>query len=263
MAETYLDSAPRHIATADRFQVVVHVAAEALGKDVPAGTSEADYADAAHRNAGADDSAETPGLADLFNGPDATWSYIDNGPHVPAETSRRLSCDCSIVKLIEDAQGEPLSIGRKSRIVPPPMRRALLVRDRGCQFPGCNHSAWLDAHHVEHWADGGETSLDNLLLLCKFHHRLVHEGGFACERDADGRIRFRDAFGAELSSTPPPLPPVFDPIRWFETKSPDLDIDSKTCVTLWAGERMDYDMAVEGVMQESGSLCGEVASGGP
>jgi len=103
---------------------------------------------------------------------------------LPLESVKRLCCDGKAVVLTEDDKGEPLSIGRKSRIVPKGIERALRARDNGCcQFPGCNNHRFLHSHHVEHWSNGGETSLDNLMLLCTKHHTLVHEGGFRIEKD--------------------------------------------------------------------------------
>ena len=100
---------------------------------------------------------------------------IEDRGHVPAETCRRLACDCSAVHWHENNQGEPLNIGRKTRSIPPAIRRALKRRDHGCRFPGCSCSRFVDAHHIHHWADGGETSMDNLVLLCRTHHRLVEK----------------------------------------------------------------------------------------
>ena len=97
---------------------------------------------------------------------------------LPIRTVKRLLCDGPAVGIVENGNGEPLSIGRKSRTVPTAIRRALDGRDRTCRFPGCSHTKWLDAHHIRHWTDGGETSLKNLVLLCTHHHRLLHEGGF-------------------------------------------------------------------------------------
>jgi len=114
---------------------------------------------------------------------------------LPIETVKRLSCDGSLVPVIENAAGEPLNVGRKRRTVPPAIRRALWSRDRGCAFPGCHNTHFVDAHHVEHWSDGGETSLANLVLLCSHHHRLVHEGGYRIRRDADHRQYFQRADG--------------------------------------------------------------------
>ncbi len=94
----------------------------------------------------------------------------------PRETARRLSCDASVVRILEDSKGEPLDVGRKTRTIPPAIRRALNARDKGCRFPGCSFKRYVDGHHVHHWANGGETRLSNLVTLCRFHHRLVHEG---------------------------------------------------------------------------------------
>jgi hypothetical protein len=81
-----------------------------------------------------------------------------------------------------------LDVGRRTRTVPPAIRTALVVRDRGCAFPGCDRPpSWTDAHHLEHWADGGPTALDNLVLLCRRHHRAVHEGGWRLTRTPDHR----------------------------------------------------------------------------
>ncbi|MGH8130403.1 MAG: DUF222 domain-containing protein [Steroidobacteraceae bacterium] len=110
---------------------------------------------------------------------------------LPIETVKRLACDSALVTVVEDQDGEPLSVGRKSRTVPSAIKRALRARDRGCRFPGCTHKRYTDAHHVEHWASGGETSLKNLILLCTQHHRLVHEGGFRIDKDYADRWFFR------------------------------------------------------------------------
>lgn len=110
---------------------------------------------------------------------------------LPIESVRRLTCDTGAVTMIDDADGAPLSIGRKKRTVPPAIRRALISRDAGCAFPGCRHTKFLDAHHIEHWAQGGDTSVQNLVLLCSYHHRLVHEGGFEIATDRRGRKYFR------------------------------------------------------------------------
>ena len=109
---------------------------------------------------------------------------------LPLSTVRRLCCDGGVVSLVEDADGEPLNVGRKQRTVPTSIKRALLARDRRCTFPGCHHERFVDAHHIVHWAEGGETSLDNLTLVCTHHHRLLHEGGFSIQRHRDGRHYF-------------------------------------------------------------------------
>ena len=94
---------------------------------------------------------------------------------LPIESVKRLCCDGHAVILGEDENGEPLNIGRKTRTVPTAIKRALMARDKSCAFPGCHHTRFVDAHHIQHWSAGGETSLDNLMLLCSQHHKLVHE----------------------------------------------------------------------------------------
>jgi len=110
---------------------------------------------------------------------------------LPCETIRRLCCDSGVVVVTQDKKGNPLNVSRKHRVVQPPLKRALLARDKCCRFPGCTHEKWLDAHHVEHWADGGETSLANTILLCSKHHRLLHEGGFRINKGTAGQWQFK------------------------------------------------------------------------
>jgi hypothetical protein len=103
---------------------------------------------------------------------------------LPIESVKRLCCDSQAVVITEDKDGEPLSIGRKSRVIPSAISRAVRARDHDCcTFPGCGNRRFLHCHHVDHWSNGGETSLDNLMLLCTKHHTLVHEGGFRIEKD--------------------------------------------------------------------------------
>jgi hypothetical protein len=119
---------------------------------------------------------------------------------IAPDTTKRLACDASVVTLVERA-GEPVSVGRKTRSVPPSLRRALRSRDGGCRFPGCERSRYVDAHHIEHWADGGETSLENLVQLCRHHHRLVHEGGFTVQRRGTEFV-FRGPGGRVIEGSP-------------------------------------------------------------
>ena len=114
----------------------------------------------------------------------------DGRSSLPIESVKRLCCDGSAVVVTEDA-GQPLSIGRKSRIIPTAIQRAVRARDNDrCTFPGCHHRRYLECHHIEHWSNGGETSLENLLLLCGKHHTLVHEGGFRIEKDFQSQWYF-------------------------------------------------------------------------
>lgn len=114
---------------------------------------------------------------------------------LPIDTVKRLTCDGSLITVVEDDDGRPLDVGRKRRTVTTPLRRALWSRDRGCTFPGCHNKHYVDAHHILHWADGGETKPDNLTLLCSHHHTLLHEGRFRIRRNGDGSLRFERADG--------------------------------------------------------------------
>jgi hypothetical protein len=104
---------------------------------------------------------------------------------------------------VTEESGRVLEVGRRTRTVSKALKRSLFSRDRGCTFPGCHHTRFLDAHHVQHWADGGETSLANLLTLCATHHRLVHEGGFAIQRNREGDYYFTRPDGRPVELTRP------------------------------------------------------------
>ncbi len=100
---------------------------------------------------------------------------LDTGHALSVDTVRRFACDAAVTTMLVDRTGQPLDVGRAQRLFPAPIRRALTQRDRGCAFPGCTRPpAWADAHHIVFWADGGPTSLDNGVLLCEHHHRLIH-----------------------------------------------------------------------------------------
>lgn len=135
--------------------------------------------------------------SDSVASPDPHRSEVEPGTCVSAETSRRLSCDAGVVRVTHGSEGSVLDVGRRTRTIPPALRRALEVRDRGCRFPGC-HSRFCEAHHIRHWAGGGETSLSNTVLLCRYHHRLVHEGRWKLARDPAGRPVFRSPRGETL-----------------------------------------------------------------
>jgi hypothetical protein len=116
----------------------------------------------------------------------------------PLETVKRLACDSTLVVVTEDERGTPLDVSRKHRTVSTSLRRALWARDRHCTFPGCHRTRFVEAHHVHHWVDGGETSVDNLVLLCWHHHRLLHEGGYRIRRDYRGEHYFVRADGRAI-----------------------------------------------------------------
>jgi hypothetical protein len=126
----------------------------------------------------------------------------DTGAITP-ETALRLACDADLTRLITRGGSQPLELGRRTKVVPPGLRRAIAVRDGGCRFPGCGRPpGWCDAHHVRHWADGGETSLSNLVMLCRPHHRAIHRG-FGVEM-VKGRPVFRRPDGSPIDDRAPP-----------------------------------------------------------
>jgi hypothetical protein len=217
IAESFLQHGAEALSGGDRHQIVVHVDAEAL------------------REGG-------PGRCEL-----------EDGPSLPAETVRRLACDASIVSVLEDAEGEPLNVGRKTRNIPPALRRALNARDRGCRFPGCSNTRYVDAHHVHHWSKGGETKLSNLVQLCRFHHRQVHEGNVVVQVLDDGALRFVRPGGETFDSVAPDhTQPLSD---WqqlpAEHARQGIRIDKNTAATGWRGETMDYGLAIEVLLQHA------------
>ena len=223
----------------DRYQVVVHVDADALVEepDVPAGTPAAVHTTPRRPAAGQEMCAPSaPSQAALDEA---------GGIHVSAETARRLVCDAATVKMRHGPDGEILDVGRRTRTISPALRRALASRDGQCRFPGCQNRR-CDAHHVRYWADGGATALDNLLLLCRRHHRMVHEEGFRVTLNAAGEVQFIRPDGRRLLAAPPapawtgsPLAPVT-----ARLKQGDIAIGPNTATPAWRGERLDVGWAV-------------------
>ncbi len=213
VAETYLNHPENAGSTADRYQVVVHVQADS----VPSGY-----------------------------GAKSSTARLENGPHVSAETSERIACDCSVTTIEEDPYGETLNIGRRSRTIPPPMRRALIARDGGCRFPGCTSHRFCDGHHVEHWCHGGETRLDNLVLLCRHHHRLVHEGGFDCRKSESGEIYFVDQRQRRIQECERPhRASIAESLAWMYRRFDKCQLASEACAANWdAGGNIDWDHAM-------------------
>ena len=173
---------------------------------------------------------------------------------VSAETSRRLACDSAVVEVVEDAEGRALRTSRRTRSVPAGMRRALEVRDQQrCAFPGCTHTRFLDAHHVEHWADGGATELDNLVLLCRRHHTFVHEYGYRILRGAQGIELV--APGRRPIPTRAPLPDSPSaPIERLAEAHADRGLSLSALSLMpqsWDGARADHEWIVGALCQQT------------
>ena len=277
----------------DRYQVVVHVDADTLATGASDGEPSADGAGMASLNASASDTVAGDGsgtdAARAAGGkpagryvPAGTYrpgsaaagaavvpaaasgqSALDEagGIHVSAETARRLACDAAKVTMRHGPAGEVLSVGRRTRAISPALRRALAARDRHCRFPGCRATR-CDSHHVRHWAHGGETALSNLVLLCRRHHRAVHEEGFRVGFDAAGEPRFVGLDGQALPEAPPPPAVTGPPLASAMTR---LDREGvrpgpHTAMPAWRGERLDVDWAVGVLWRPRG---GAPPAGGP
>jgi 5-methylcytosine-specific restriction endonuclease McrA len=211
LAETALDHGIDPGATGERYQVVVHVDAPVLADPEAAGQS-----------------------------------VLEGGTHVSAETSRRLACDASRVVMRHDPDGRILEVGARTRTIPPALRRALHHRDRGCRFPGCGVS-FGQGHHIRHWANGGPTTLSNLAMLCRRHHRAVHEEGYQVERQPDGELRFRRPDGRLLPDVPPPSAVPDDPVQALRAQNDGagLHLHARTSCPGWLGERLDVGWAID------------------
>jgi hypothetical protein len=177
-----------------------------------------------------------------------TSSEVSGGPALAPETARRLGCDAALVRIIE-RDGKPLSVGRRTRTIPPALRRALRSRDGGCRFPGCTHTRHLHAHHIQHWARGGRTDLGNLVQLCTHHHQLVHEGGFRVELRRSGGLRFHRPNGIVIPEAGGGRGAQGPPLQ-ERHREHRLAINPDTCRPLSAGDRLDYDIAVEGLCRK-------------
>jgi hypothetical protein len=211
LAETALHQGIDPGAPGERYQVVVHVDAAVL----------ADPAQAGH-------------------------SVLEDGVRVPAGTSQRLACDASRVVMRHDRDGHVVAVGARTRTIPPALRRALQHRDHGCRFPGCGVRLG-EGHHVRHWAAGGPTTLSNLALLCRRHHRTVHEDGYQVARQPDGALEFRRPDGRVLPDVPSAPGVPADPLQALcdTNVAHGLHIDARTASTAWRGERLNVAWAID------------------
>ena len=175
---------------------------------------------------------------------EGTRCELDGGPGIPAETARRISCDASCVRIVRDALSQVVDVGRKTRVIPRWMRRQLHARDGGCVFPGCPERRIVIGHHVQHWTRGGETELYNLIELCVFHHRLVHEGAWTVTFDGVRLVTFfqpdgtRVPDGCRTAGSAEPLAPEFETTN----TSHGIEITPWTVTSKWYGEPLDLGL---------------------
>ncbi len=211
LAETALHQGLDPGAPGERYQVVVHVDAPALADP------------------------EQPGQ-----------SALEDGTGVSAETSRRLACDASRVVMRHDEDGRVVEIGARTRTIPPALRRALQHRDRGCRFPGCG-VRFGQGHHLHHWAQGGPTTLSNLALLCRRHHRAVHEEGYQVARGPDGALRFSRPDGRPLPEVPLAAVVHGDAVTALRAHHDTLGLrlHARTAIPGWLGERLNVAWAID------------------
>jgi hypothetical protein len=259
VARTALGAATAEVR--DRAQVVLHITAASLAAPGPdAGPDrETDAGAGPGAAAGSDHGPDRGADAGADHGPDrganaapdpvadAGLCELEDGPALHPAVARRLACDAEVVALVEDRAGTPLGVGRRTRAVPAGLRRALRARDRGCRFPGCPEQRLVEAHHIVHWAHGGPTELANLVELCRFHHRLVHEGGWRIEGGA-AEPRFVRPEGRRLAPLPPRAGP-FDGDLAARNAAEGLAVTPDTIVSRWCGERLKLGYAVSVFMQ--------------
>src|ERR1043166_4897395 len=172
-------------------------------------------------------------------------SLLENGARVSAETSRRLACDASRVIMQHRCDGRVVEVGAHTRTIPPAIRRALHHRDRGCRFPGCG-VRFGQSHHIRHWANGGPTTLSNLALLCRRHHRAVHEEGYQLARQPDGELQFRRPDGQVVPEVPAPPGVPRDPVNALRAlnEADGVHLHARTAMPGWLGERLDVGYAI-------------------
>src|SRR3989442_4614772 len=211
LAETALHHGIEPGTPGERYQVVVHVDAPVLAE------------------------SDAPGE-----------SALEHGGRVSAETSRRLACDASRVVMQHGRDGRVVEVAARTRAIPPALRRALDHRDRGCRFPGCG-SRFGQGHHIRHWAQGGPTKLSNLLLLCRRHHRTVHEEGYQVDRQPNGELQFRRPDGTPLPQGPRSPETPGDPVQVLRMRheAGGLELNAQTGMPGWLGERLNVAFAID------------------
>ena len=211
MAEAFLSGGTGASNRGDRFQIVVNVDDDVLSDDAE-------------------------GVCEL-----------DGGPALAPETVRRLACDASIVLAVHDGVDRMVVASGKVPAIPAATRRAVRRRDRGCRFPGCGGRAFTHIHHVRHRAKGGGNEMTNLVELCWFHHRLVHEGGWNVRLDTNGDVLAIRPNGNVLPRPRPPRECTSDDIRRVNCRRGTI-IDPTTCIPRWYGDPLNLHEVVSGLV---------------
>ena len=212
LAEYYLEGRGReasHHALGEKYQLFVHVNANPVNSQHRINTADSACIDQGHR-------------------------------FLSLEVARRLACDASLTRVLEDDAGNVLDIGRRSRIIPRAMAHALRIRDGGCRYPGCCQRTRVDAHHIKHWAEGGETSMENLVRLCRFHHGLLHKGEYRLHREMTGELVFTNRRNERIVQS---FCPQFPGIPEAEDCL-DPDIDANIAKSKWLGDSLDIQYAL-------------------
>jgi Domain of unknown function (DUF222)/HNH endonuclease len=224
IAEAYCASQVAAADDPDAYQVIVHVGTDVIAADGPAGVS-----------------AETPAAKPPGPGHPAhpARCHVEDGPAISASTARMLACTATLSWMLHDHDGTLLDVGRRRRRPTAALRRAARERDKcRCRFPGCE-SRRVDLHHIQYWSNGGRTKLANLISLCKYHHKLVHDRGYLIDPESGGAFIFYRPDGAAIPASPP-LPPADGTIEGCH----DADITPDTIIPAWYGERLDLDHAI-------------------
>jgi HNH endonuclease len=246
LAEAFL---AEKVAAADDpevYQVIVHVGTDAMPAGPPADPAAGRAADAAAGVGGV--SAETPAGAPARPARPArppghpagpARCHVEDGPAISVSTAQMIACSSSLSWMLHDSAGKLLDLGRRRRRPNAALRRAARERDNcRCRFPGCE-SRRIDLHHIQYWSNRGRTSLDNLIGLCRYHHRLVHERGYLIAAARDGTFTVCRPDGTAIPASPP-LPRPDGTIGDCH----DADITPETIIPPWYGERLDLDHAI-------------------
>ena len=186
-------------------------------------------------------SAETPGAQPRVPGDpaDPARCHVEDGPAIAAGTAQMIACAATWSWMLHDSAGKLLDLGRRRRRPNTALRRAARERDKcRCRFPGCE-SRRVDLHHIQYWSNGGRTTLDNLISLCRYHHQVIHDRGYLIATARDGTFTFYQPGG-----TPVPACPALPQADGTIEDCHDADITPETIIPAWYGERLDLDHAI-------------------